>query len=124
MNVIFLFINAFLPLVLSELQQYKVISPETSTLITGIEGAASSFDSMVKDSTTNTVTVTSLLTAILSAVDILQAQTPLNAKTLAIIAAFTKAANAGFAAAAAVTTVDPDALKPYVPMGNLAAATA
>jgi hypothetical protein len=124
MNTIFLFINAFLPIVLQELQQYKAISPQTGTLITGIEGAASSFEAMVKDPNTNSITAASMLAAISSAVEILQAQTNLDPKSLATVAAFTKAANAGYMAASTLTVVDPSALKPYTPMGSLAASAA
>lgn len=114
MSTIFLFINAFLPIVLQVLQQYKAVSPETGALITGIEGAASVFSSLIKDSNTNSVTAASLLAAISSAVEILQAQTQLDPKALIITNAFIKAAQAGYTASVSVTTVDPAALKPYV----------
>lgn len=113
---IFAIIGALLPFALSELQQFKVISPQIASLITAIEGSAASFTSGITTSNgAANITATSLLSAISAAVTVLQSQTTIPPATLAIIQAVDSAIQAGLAARN-ITSVDPTALKPISPI--------
>jgi hypothetical protein len=116
MNPIFAIISALLPIVTTELQQFKVISPTTGALITGIEGAAAAFDTTLTSAVgSSTVTATSLLAAISAAVTVLQTQTGISPTALVLVAALDKAITAGLAATA-ITSVDPSQLQPIAPL--------
>jgi hypothetical protein len=116
LNSVFLIINALLPFVLNELEQYKVIDTKLGGLIGGIEGAASSFSSEITNSTGQvSVTATTLLSAISAGLAVMQTQTNVNPVTLSIIQAFDKATAAGLAAYP-ITTVDPTKLAPIAPI--------
>lgn len=113
MTGIFLLINALLPLLVSTLQNYKIISPALGNLINGIEGAASAAGTALESSsgTGVSITATTLLAAINAAVQVLQSQTTIKPTDLLIIAAFDSAVQAGLAASK-ITTVDPTQLQP------------
>jgi len=110
MNPIFLIISALLPIVTTELQQFKVISPQVGSLITGIEAAATAAGTELTSGTPS-ITATSLLAAISAALSVLQTQTTISPNVLAIIAAFDAALQAGLAATK-ITVVDPTKLQP------------
>jgi hypothetical protein len=105
-------ISALLPFLITELQQYKVISPSIATLITGVEGAATT---LVSSATTSPVTAVSILTSISAAVKVLQSQTTISPLTLSIINAVDAALAAGIDAST-VTVVNPAALQPESPI--------
>ena len=118
MSSIFLIISALLPILTSSLQNAKVISPTVGGLITGIEGAASAVITALGApgaTATPSVTVTTLLTAISGALQVLQTQTGINYQTLLIIAAVDSAIQAGLTAVTSITSVDPTKLQPIQP---------
>jgi hypothetical protein len=114
---IFLIINALFPVLVGELQQFKVISPTTNGLVTGIEQAVSEFATVITGNTTAvTTTVTSLLAAIGAGVQVLRTQVPtLSPITLSIITATDSAIAAGLAASQ-ITSVDPTKLQTIAPL--------
>ena len=118
MSSIFLIISALLPILTSTLQNLKVISPSSGGLITGIEGAAAV---VIQELTTPgatatpSITVTSLLTAISAALQVLQTETTISPTTLLIIAAVDSAIQAGLTAVSQITSVDPTKLQPITP---------
>src|SRR5277367_4308978 len=98
MSAIFLIISALLPILTNALQSAKTISPSVSGLITGIEGAASAVVTALTGSgatETPSVTVTTLLSAISAALQVLQTETNISPTTLLIIAAVDSAIQAG-----------------------------
>ena len=116
MNPIFTIVSGILPIAIQELEQFKVISPQVGTLITGIEGAgAAAVQALSSGPSGNvSVTATSLLAAISAAIQVLQTQTGLSPTALAIIAALDSAIAAGLAATN-ITSVDPTKLQPVTP---------
>jgi len=114
MNSIFLIISALLPILTSTLESSKTITPEIGSLITGIEAAAADLIAEIKGGGTS-VTATSLLAAISSALSVLQTQTTLNPEALIIANSFVSAAQAGLAASN-IAAVDPTKLAPVTPV--------
>ena len=104
---------ALLPILIQELQQFKVISPTIGNLITGIETAATP---LINDAATaSPVSATAILTAISGAVKVLQSQTTLSPTTLLIVQTVDAAIASGLAASD-IKTVDPTALTPETPV--------
>lgn len=116
MNTILLLIQGLFPIALTELQSIAGLPPTTVTLISGIEQAATTFLTLFKAGKGNTVTATSILAAITASLQILQTQTNLDPKALAIISALAKAIQAGIDANANLTEVDPTLLQPIAPI--------
>lgn len=119
MNSVFLIISALLPILTQTLQGAKVISPTISALITGIEQAAAAVVaefSTAGATATPSVTVQTLLAAISGALQVLQTQTKIDPTTLTVIAAVNTSIQAGLTAVNNVTSVDPTALHPIVPV--------
>lgn len=119
MSSIFLIISALLPILTETLQGAKVISPSISSLITGIEQAASAVVTAFSApgaTATPTVTVTTLLGAISAALQVLQTQTQIDPATLLIIAAVDSAIQAGITSVSQITSVDPTKLQPIQPV--------
>lgn len=116
MNGILILITALAPLALQELQSLAGLSPQTAGLVQGIIGAVNVFSTLFKSGKGNTVTAGSVLAALQASVAILQTQTDVDPKALAITNAFLKAIQAGIDANAELTTVDPDALQPIAPI--------
>lgn len=116
MNAIMLLVNAFLPLALTELQALTGLSPNIATLIQGIDAAGTQFLTLYKSGQGNTVTATSILTAVQAAITILQSQKEIDPKALAISSALAKMIQAGIDANNNLTEVDPNALQPIQPL--------
>ena len=112
MNPILTIIAALLPIVTAELAQFKVISPTTGALITGIEGAATAFATELTANGTS-VNATSLLSALQAALTVLQTLPNVDSKALVLIAALTSAIQAGLTATN-ITAINPTALQPIV----------
>jgi folate-dependent tRNA-U54 methylase TrmFO/GidA len=112
MNSIFMIVSAILPFLLTELQQYKVVSPSLASLIEGIESAASAFASDITGKDGNlSITAAGLLAAISAAVSVLKTQTTISPVALSLITALDQAVAAGIAASN-ITSVDPTKLNP------------
>ena len=118
MGIVFTLISALLPFALTELQSFKVVSPNISALITGVEGAAAAFIAELTNRPadgTVSVTATAILASISAAVAVLKAQTNISPQALSITIALDSAIQAGLAASA-VTTVVPGNLQPIAPL--------
>ena len=114
---IFGIIGALLPIVLNCLQGFKVISPTTGALITGVEGAAQTVTTALTTpgaTGTPSATVLTVLGAISAALSVLKMELPADgsaSKVLIYVTALESAIAAGVAAAS-ITVVDPSQLKP------------
>jgi hypothetical protein len=117
MGSILSIVGALLPFAITELQQFKVLSPQLGNLITGIEGAAQAFISEFEGSskTTPSVTALALLSSISAAISVLQAQTNISPADLKITSALSAAIAAGIAASS-ITSVDTTKLLPIQPV--------
>lgn len=117
MGEVLTIVGALLPFALSELQTFKVVSPNISALITGIEGAGAAFITELTNTTSGKVTVTavSLLGGISAAISVLQAQTTIDPAGLAITKALGIAITAGLTAVS-ITSVDVSKLQPIAPV--------
>lgn len=119
MTSIFLIISALLPILTNSLQGAKAISPSIASLITGIEQAAAAVVTAFSApgaTSTPSITVTTLLAAISSGLQVLQTETQISPSTLLIIAAVDSAIQAGLTAVSQITSVDPTKLQPIAPV--------
>jgi hypothetical protein len=117
MGSILSIVGALLPFAIPEPQQFKVLSPQLGSLITGIEGAAQAFltEFTGASKATPSVTAIALLSSISAAIAVLQTQTSINPSALKITSALATAIQAGIVASA-VTAVDPSKLSPITPV--------
>ncbi len=116
MNGILTLITALAPLALQELQSLAGLSPQTSGLVQGIIDAINVFSILFKNGKGNTATTASILAALQASIAVLQSQTNVDPKALAITNAFLKAIQAGIDANAELTSVDPTVLQSITPL--------